>query len=178
MVYETAPTVRKQEMRFHGGAVGPPVEVPAESPLAVSLREAAIVILPYSDAGEATGKFPAGTEPLFQRLRQSLPNRVIELAASDEDYRELVLHSVELVVATIWVAEHVLGATVIDVVANLLAEKVRSAFSGEKKVQSVKAKLLVAQNGGICEFEYEGPAETYRTTMHELLRANALPPAE
>jgi len=143
--------------------------VPTGSPLIEALRSAAVIVLPYSEPAEIPGRFPSASDRLFQRLGRDLAPQRVEIATTDDDYRELVLHGGELVLATIWVGQHVLAPTVIDVIANLIAERIRSPFGD--RPQRVKSKLLVAQPGGVLEFEFEGPAETYATTMRELLRS-------
>ena len=129
---------------------------------------AANVIL-VSTAGHAAQptSFPSGTRELFRFMQQAAePTLRIEANVSDDDYRELTLHSEEWRLPLMLLAEPGVSETVIKLIANYLSQRLRQLLPG--RTVNVSSELVIDREGILLK--YEGPPETFEKVALAALR--------
>ena len=125
-----------------------------------------VIILP-SDHREFIA-FPEGTRELFYYLRDSLHEGItIDVAARDEDYAEIALHSEDIILPALYVAGHALLPIVIDILSAYISKFI---WKGDDKDGTVSSTVhFVARNGATFTMEYDGPASTFENAVMEML---------
>lgn len=129
-----------------------------------------IVLVPAEGFGDYVGPlFPKGTDELFHFLRAKAPSRTkVELAAEDEDYKELALHADTVHVATVLVR-----LLVAPVALGLIVEYLKNRLGSRLGKTEVRASMILDQTDGpnskTLRLSYEGPAIAFENTMREAL---------
>jgi len=144
-----------------------------------AIRQADIVLVPDPGFGDHVGPiFPVGTGEFYQWLREKAQvTAKVELAVEDADYRELVLHSDVVRIATLlvkWLA----ASLAVDLIKDYLKERLGDRFKGSK----VYCTLIVDQSHGetrkAVQLSYEGPADTLVASMKQALESPVPSPRE
>ena len=119
-----------------------------------AINEADAVLIPYKEFREDnTPVFPHGTHDFYHFILQAIDEtESVEIASTDDDYREIAMYSHELVVT---LATIVCGPRALKFVMNLV-----KLFSDFKRADKVKVKIKLSENkkGKTLEINYEGPS--------------------
>ena len=119
---------------------------------AAAIRSSQLVIVPWEDFREDNPiLFPNGTTDWFEILRKQL---AIQIAAEEENYREIALH------ANIWrIPTILLTAVALPVFAQILADQIEQKYL-QHSDDRIEMRVLVNGNNGKCiEIDYKGPPE-------------------
>jgi hypothetical protein len=144
-----------------------------------SIRQADIVIVPQPGFGDYTGPlFPVKTEELFRHLRDNVPAGMkVELGVEDADYRELALHSEIVIIATI-LAKWLGAPLAVGLIKDYLMKRLGKRF----KTAEVRFTMIVDHSEGgnkkTGQISYEGPAQTFETSLKDALKSFGAPPAK
>ena len=131
---------------------------------------AANVVLVSTAGHEAQPtSFPSGTRELFRFMQQAAePTLRIEANVSDDDYRELTLHSEEWRLPLMLLADPVVSELVIKLIANYLSQLLRQLLPG--RPAKVSSELVIETKDESIRFQYKGPAETYEKIVLAAVR--------
>ena len=138
-----------------------------------NLREASVVIVPTDLGREHEGpEFPNTTREVYQHLREKLDEGVIvEAAISDEDYKEFLFHSDDVIFPVLFVVSEMLVPGIVSTLASYLYDRFKSR-GGQSAGSTVKWKIhFVPQNDNPVPIEYEGPAQTFERSFLEVLHS-------
>jgi hypothetical protein len=135
------------------------------SRLRESIRQAELVVVPFEGFREYPGPvFPAGTEDLFQFLREK--SNTVEIAIEDADYKEISVHFDVITLATITVREVALALG-----AAWVIEYVKARVGSHSAQTEVRANIIVDRRNGkkrnAMQISYQGPAEAFENAMKE-----------
>jgi hypothetical protein len=131
-----------------------------------AVEQASIVLVPDDGFREFTGPvFPQGTVDFFQFLREHAPRGAdVAIAAEDATYKEVVLHSDIVRIATLFV-EYV-GA---PVVLSLISAYLKDFLGSRLKSADARAAIIVHRKDGSVEqtvrISYEGPAQNVEAAL-------------
>ena len=134
--------------------------VPKE--LQAQLAAADILLVPQEGFRERTDPvFPVGTEELFFFLKETAGVPAVDICISDNEYKELALHSDLLRLPDLVITSGALVGIVLNVLSNYIYDKIKS-----RKIKEVKSRIFI-QNGfeKTVQIEYEGPAEGFAATV-------------
>lgn len=136
------------------------------------LLKADILLVPsegYKNTSDPV--FPVNTEGFLRFVREHLPkdSLSVDIAISNDQYKELALHSGVLI--TIATAIATVGLA--PLVVNIVTEYIKPRFNSGHKKTTIRFKLIeenqtTKQNRMIS---YEGPPETFESMMKEALRS-------
>lgn len=129
-----------------------------DSELKVSLERASVLVLPWEGFGDHRSPvFPVGTEDFLVAMKRGLePAVVVDICTTDEDYKELALHSETLRLATL-----IVTYAALPLVLNVLGNYVWAKLGGVKRGE-VKSEIFVTKNDGTTmRLNYEGPANGF-----------------
>lgn len=96
----------------------------------------------------------------------------VEVASTDEDYRELGLHADIWYLPIVLVADAAIGPIVVNLVSSFIYDQMKRLLPGKKA--EVQSELLIDRDSGTLSLTYTGPAETYESVMKEALRRNGI----
>jgi len=146
-----------------------------------AIKTSDIVLVPAEGfVGYVGPLFPKGTDDLFHFLRTNAPSYTkVELAAEDEDYKELALHA-----ETVYIATVLVRLLVAPVALGLIVEYLKNRFGSRLGKTEVRASMILdqtnASNTKTLRLSYEGPAIAFEDTMREALStiiSTSQPPA-
>ena len=92
----------------------------------------------------------------------------IEANVSDDDYRELTLHSEEWRLPLILLADPAVSEVAIKVIYNYLSQRLRQLLPGQSG--KVSSEVVIKKNDESIRFRYEGPADAYEEIMLAAVR--------
>lgn len=130
------------------------------------IKAADILLLPYADfRGYRDCLFPEQTYQFFTHLmkeakRQSL---TVDLAVSDEDYKEIELHADVVNIADVLI-QWVLFPVVTGMISTYLYDLVRQ----RKKKINANIKISVEKNGKAKTIHFEGDIENFERAMKSI----------
>lgn len=130
------------------------------------IKTADILLLPYADfRGYQNCLFPEQTYQFFTHLmkeakKQSLS---VDLAVSDEDYKEIELHADVVNLADI-IIQWVLFPVVINMISSYLYDLVQQ----RKKKMKANIKITVEKSGKARTVNFEGDIESFERAMKNL----------
>jgi predicted DNA binding CopG/RHH family protein len=136
----------------------------------MAIQRSDIVLVPAAGFGDYTEPvFPKGTDELFQFLCANAPSGIkVELAAEDEDYKELALHADVVYIATVLVR-----LVVAPLAIGLIVEHLKNRLGSRLGKTEVRASMILDQTDGpnskTLKLSYEGPAIAFEKTMREAL---------
>ena len=134
-----------------------------------NLRAANVVFVSTAGHGTATTSFPSGTRELFRFMRQAAePTLRIEANVSDDDYRELTLHSDEWRLPLMLLADPAASEFAINLISNYLSQRLRQLLTG--RTVKVSSELVIERKGGSIRLKYEGPADTFKEIVLAAVR--------
>ena len=144
-----------------------------------SLQSAAIILVPtdLKPKHDVTA-FPETTLEVFQLLQQGLNGQsTVEVAITDEDYREFQYRSESIILPVVFVLKEMVSSLAISIMASYVRDRIKvNRYSDDVKVDS---ELHVRrENGTQIHLTYEGPAATYERVMLQLLNDGQLPTEE
>ena len=124
-----------------------------------NLTVANVVLVSTTGHETQTAYFPSGTRELFRFIQQAAePTLRIEANISDDDYRELTLHSEEWRLPLILLADPAVSEVVIKLISNYLSQQLRKLLPG--RTGKVSSEIVIEKKS--IRIQYEGPAETYK----------------
>lgn len=117
-----------------------------------SVRSSQLVIVPWEDFRQDNPiLFPNGTTDWFELLREKL---VIQIAAEEENYKEIALH------ANIWrIPTILLTAVALPVFTQILADQIQQKYFQHSDDQLEMRVIVNGENGACIEIDYKGPPE-------------------
>jgi hypothetical protein len=130
------------------------------------IKAADILLLPYADfRGYQNCLFPEQTYQFYTHLmkeakKQSLS---VDLAVSDEDYKEIELHADVVNIADILI-QWVLFPLTINMVSSYLYDLVQQ----RKKKMNANIKITVEKNGKAKTVSFEGDIENFERAMKSI----------
>lgn len=134
-----------------------------------NLTVANVVLVSTTGHGTQTTHFPSGTRELFRFMQQAAePTLRIEASVSDDDYRELTLHSEEWRLPLILLADPAVSEDAIKLIYYYLSQKLRQLFPG--RTVKVFSDVVIERKDESIRLQYEGPAETYENIMLAAVR--------
>ena len=132
-----------------------------------NMAAANVVLVSTAGHETQTTSFPSGTRELFRFMQQAAePTLRIEANVSDDDYRELTLHSEEWLLPLMVLAEPGVYETVIKLIANYLSQRLSQLLPG--RTANVSSELVIDREGILLK--YEGPPETFEEVALAALR--------
>ena len=140
--------------------------------LSDAILSADVVLLPNDGFRDYQGfVFPVGTEELFARLNERLPENVlVDVAVSDDEYREVAVHSDLVTIAEILVTK-VAAQVLVSFLADYFKQRLRWRFDRT----NVKATLVIEDKDGTrhrtVRMTFEGPAPEFESAMKESIDA-------
>ena len=134
-----------------------------------NLAVANVVLVSTAGHETQTTYFPSGTRELFRFMQQAAePTLRIEANVSDDDYRELTLHSEEWLLPLILLADPAVSEVAIKLIYNYLSQRRRQLLPGRNV--KVSSELVIERRDESILLQYEGPAETYEEIVLAALR--------
>ena len=134
-----------------------------------NLTAANVVLVSTARHGTQTTSFPSGTRELFRFMQQAAePMLRIEANVSDDDYRELTLHSEEWRLPLILLADPAVSEVAIKLIYNYLSQRLRQLLPGQSG--KVSSEVVIKKNDESIRFRYEGPADAYEEIMLAAVR--------
>jgi len=134
------------------------------------LDSALVVFLPSRGKGShELPVFASGTRELFQYVFRNAPENIpVDVASSDNQYRELAEHADLLVLPTLFLAEPVALPVLLGVISNYLYDKARTLLPG--RTMEVQSEVLIQSGDGMVSIKYKGPPDAYRDVVCEAFR--------
>ena len=135
-----------------------------------AVERAGIVIVPDEGFRDYAGPvFPQGTVDFLQFLREHAPHGTeVAIAAEDTDYKEVVLHSDIVRLATLFV-EYVAAPVVMSLIAAYLKDFLGSRFGRAE----ARTAIVVHRKDGAVEqtvrISYEGPAQNVEQALKDAI---------
>lgn len=143
----------------------------------VSLEAADIVFIPWVNFRDIDKPvFPNHTAELFRFIQEHAPAEVhSEVAVSDEEYSEVLLHADQIWLPDLWIKAGtvVVSSVLIPLTVNLLTEWIKHHWLERSKKADVTFELFINEpNGSVKKIRYVGPAEELGRIV-ELVKAPA-----
>ena len=137
--------------------------------LNVELKKANVLLIPHEkfrDFEEPV--FNAGSDELLQFIKEHKNDAIIpEICIEDEDYRELSLHSVSIVLGKFIVSSIISGVFI-----NLVSEYLKKVLFDDKDADKaeVSFEMHVIEPGKITKrIRYKGPEKTFKEVVGKSL---------
>ena len=137
------------------------------------VRSASILIVPTDLTPEYDGAaFPLQTREIFKHLKTGCAQKaVVEVAVSDEGYREFDLRFDAITFPTMFVYTHALVPLVINLLSAYISDKFKSRLGTGETVTVMSEIHFIDSSGTQVFYRYDGPASTYEKVAAEQLRA-------
>ena len=150
------------------------VEAASTRELHELLRQANAVVLPrLGHLGYESPVFAPHTAEFVHHLQAAGDERVrMEIASTDEEYRELGLHADIWYLPVVLLADPTLGPVIVNLISSFIYDQLKKLLPGKKA--EVQAELLIDRGAGTLSLRYKGPAETYEAVMKEALRRHGI----
>ena len=133
-----------------------------------SIREADVVILPYSHLQGHGQVFPQGVAELLAHVGTSAPNLRVEVATDEVAPAELVLHG-DFFDLGQWLAKNAALPTLLGVLANFIWSRL-GPDPKRRHDARVRCDIHVEVAGGSSkQIHYDGPASTFEKTVFDLV---------
>ena len=125
------------------------------------LNNANVILAPESFRDLDDLVFPTGTTEFYQFLQEHSPADLhVEIAADDQQYRELALHADLVRIAQV-VTEFIVAPVTATLVASYLWAWLGSRFAET----NVRTSIVVDMKRKKYRIEYEGPAPAFESTV-------------
>lgn len=130
------------------------------------IKSADILLLPYADfRGYQNSLFPEQTYRFYTYLmkeakKQSLS---VDLAISDEDYKEIELHA-----DVVNIADMLIQWVLFPVAINMISSYLYDLVQQRKKKINANIKITVEKNGKAKTVSFEGDIENFEKAMESL----------
>jgi hypothetical protein len=139
-------------------------------------RRPDVLIVPSENAPGHNGPaFSSETPELFEFLRSGAPSGIdVEVPVTDEEYREVVLHGILLVLGCF-----VVTSIAAPVIAQLIANYIQKRIGEKEKDATVRFQMTVVEPDGTAKkLEYQGPASLFEQKVLVHIKAKYLPGCE
>lgn len=130
------------------------------------IKAADILLLPYADfRGYQNCLFPEQTYQFYTHLMKEAKKQslTVDLAVSDEDYKEIELHADVVNIADVLI-QWVLFPVVTGMISTYLYDLVRQ----RKKKMNANIKISVEKNGKAKTIHFEGDIENFERAMKSI----------
>ena len=134
-----------------------------------SIKSASVLIVPTDLGWEYEGPaFPRSTREIFRYLRAGFGEEMlVEIAVSDEDYKEFEYRSDTLIVPILYIA----SAVLVPLAVTLLGAYIYDKFKNRNGSGTVKSEIHYTDpSGAQMHFKYDGPSSTYEKKSAAHLR--------
>ena len=143
--------------------------------LSASLRTTTLLMIPERRRDEMGPVFNPGTRAAFHHMRASLPEGIsVDVASTDDEYVELILHSAEIWVPTLLLLFD--NASVrnvsLSMIANYVYDRLKGLSAKQREGATVRSRVVVTTSKSgdkTVSFTYKGPADTYQAVMERAL---------
>lgn len=140
-------------------------------------KKANCLILPYKNFRSGVDYcFGEYTSEILQYLKENSKGDVlVDVAATDENYREIELHSFRLQIG-IFITTSILLPVVINLVSNYVYDKIKRLHRKEGEVAVHVEYISVLPDGSSKLLNYEGPADKLgeiTRNIKQLMETNA-----
>lgn len=135
-----------------------------------ALSRSTVMLVPQEGfRGKDIRVFPVGTEDFVDHLKRTLPSDLqVELAITDDDYKEVALHSAVLIIGSIVVGgATLLGPVLTDVVSEYIKRRLFS--DKERRETTVRWDLTMVDGTKATKITYDGPAIDFPEQMRNAL---------
>lgn len=142
----------------------------ASETLSAQLAAAQVLVVPRNGHVTHEGPvFPPDTREFFQFLSDNLPQGTVELASTDEEYRELELHAADVWLPTLLIVAQSPNAVAVylGVLSNWIYDRLKGLADRAKG--HVHSTLVVDTHKGTFKMTYEGPVSAYVDSMKAVL---------
>jgi hypothetical protein len=131
------------------------------------LENTSFVILPGEGFRDHSGPvFPVGTEELYQFMKENAPGDfTVEFAVDDDNYHELALHSLILIIGGFLVT-----AVAAPVGVKLIEKYIDKRLGSAKNESNVRVEFKIEQGDKTASISYEGPAENFQSIVGDAVR--------
>jgi len=123
----------------------------------LSWENIGILILPSDEEHKA---FYAGTLEMLDYFSAHLNPGEVDIFASDEDYRQLTLHSKEL-----WIGTFLIGSVVVPLFVNLISSYIYDHLKADANNNVTITVVVQKKNGSSKSIHYVGKAEKLGTAV-------------
>lgn len=130
------------------------------------IKTADILLLPYVDIrGYQNSLFPEQTYQFLTHLMKEAKKKglSVDLAISDEDYKEIQLHG-----DVINIADVLIQWILFPVITNMISSYLYDLVQQRKKKMNANIKITVEKNGKAKTVSYEGDIESFERAMKSL----------
>lgn len=130
------------------------------SPKDENFRKANCLILPYKNFREGEKYcFSEFAQEVLQYLKENSDGKILmDIAATDENYQEIELHSLRLQVG-IFITTNILLPFVVGLVSNYVYDKIKRLHRKESEVEVHVEYICEMPDGSSKSLNYEGPAD-------------------
>ena len=125
-----------------------------------------ILLLPYADfKGYQNCLFPEQTYQFFAHLMKEAEKQhlTVDLAVSDEDYKELELHA-----DVVNVADILIQWVLFPIVTGMISTYLYSLIQQRKRNINANVKIIVEKDGKSKRVSYEGDIENFERAMKSI----------
>ena len=141
-----------------------------------NFRKANCLILPYKNFREGVDCcFSEYAQEVLQYLKENSDGKILmDIAATDENYQEIELHSLRLQVGIF--ITNILLPFVVGLVSNYVYDKVKRLHRKESEVEVHVEYICEMPDGSSKSLNYEGPADKLgeiTKNLKQLMDANA-----
>lgn len=119
-----------------------------------------ILILPSSPSHEA---FYSGTLSLLDYMKGNSSSDVIDIFASDEEYKELAQHSADL-----WIGSFLVGSVFVPLFVNILSSYIFDELKAEEG-DKISVDVIVKRKGGkSSSVSYRGDVKNFQKVIESI----------
>lgn len=120
------------------------------------ISAAGIIVMPNENAREGLHlSFPERTVGIVDYLQTAI-DTTVEYAVDDEDFQELELHSIDVVIPLLFIAHEVMLPLVLNGVYDYIKSKV---FASHEREVNVELEMYHETKKGSKHIKYKGPLE-------------------
>ena len=130
-------------------------------------RQANCLIIPYEN-------FRPGVEYCFSEYAQEVleysrdnPDLNMDIAATDDNYKVIELHSLLLQIG-IFVATSVVLPVVVNVISEFVCDKIKKLHEKKENVEVRVTFISVSADGASKQISYDGPADKLETVINKI----------
>lgn len=130
-----------------------------------SIRNADIILLPHEDFKGHKNCFPEQTTQFYSFLKKEAIKHdlSVDIGASDEDYKELELHS-----DVVNICELLIQWALFPIVTGMVSAYLYDLVKQRKMKMNAKVKISVEEKGILKTIDYEGDIENFEKAMKSI----------
>lgn len=133
-----------------------------------NIKRANLLLLPYDRfRNEEEGLFPEETYDFYEFIRKEglKENIIVDVAVSDDDYKEIEMHS-DLMRLPVMLIQYVGIPMLVNFISSYVYDKVKN-----KKID-LQVNILIEKDGITKKVAYEGNIENFERVMETIKESN------